>query len=121
MLFDWLVVHQVVASNPTLSVRGPKLVVSEGKTPALSAEEVAELIESIPTDTLVGLRDRALIGLMAYTFARVGAALAMNVGDYYLEGKQWSVRLRRNFLLLGRLSACYSCGSGRLGGCSVDM
>jgi site-specific recombinase XerD len=94
MLFDWLVVHQVVASNPTLSVRGPKLVVSEGKTPALSAEEVAELIESIPTNTLVGLRDRALIGLMAYTFARVGAALSMNVGDYYPEGKQWSVRLR---------------------------
>ena len=94
MLFDWLVVHQVVASNPTAAVRGPKLVVAEGKTPALSAEEVAELIDSIPTDTLVGLRDRALIGLMAYTFARVGAALAMNVGDYYPQGKQWSVRLR---------------------------
>ena len=94
MLFDWLVVHQVVPQNPTAAVRGPKLVVSEGKTPALSAEEVAELIESIPTNTLVGLRDRALIGLMAYTFARVGAALSMNVGDYYPEGKQWSVRLR---------------------------
>jgi integrase/recombinase XerD len=94
MLFDWLVVHQVVKSNPTAAVRGPKLVTSEGKTPALSPTEVAELIESIPTNTLVGLRDRALIGLMAYTFARVGAALSMNVGDYYPEGKQWSVRLR---------------------------
>ena len=38
MLFDWLVVHQVVSSNPTLSVRGPKLVISEGKTPALSPD-----------------------------------------------------------------------------------
>jgi site-specific recombinase XerD len=94
MLFDWLVVHQVVPSNPTASIRGPKLVTQEGKTPALSPQEVAELIESIPTNTLVGLRDRALIGLMAYTFARVGAALAMNVGDYYAEGKQWSVRLK---------------------------
>jgi site-specific recombinase XerD len=94
MLFDWLVVHQVVRSNPAAAVRGPKLSVSEGKTPNLPAEEVAVLIESIPTDSLVGLRDRALIGLMAYTFARVGAALAMNVGDYYPEGKQWSVRLR---------------------------
>jgi site-specific recombinase XerD len=94
MLFDWLVVHQVVPRNPTAAVRGPKLSVTEGKTPALSAEEVATLIESIPTDTLIGLRDRALIGLMAYTFARVGAALSMNVGDYYPEGKQWSVRLR---------------------------
>jgi site-specific recombinase XerD len=94
MLFDWLVVHQVLRENPTAAVRGPKLSVTEGKTPNLPAEEVAVLIESIPTDTLVGLRDRALIGLMAYTFARVGAALAMNVGDYYPEGKQWSVRLR---------------------------
>jgi integrase/recombinase XerD len=94
MLFDWLVVHQVVKSNPTNGVRGPKLVISEGKTPALSAEEVAILIESIPTNNLVGLRDRALIGLMAYTFARVGAALAMNVSDYYPEGKLWSVRLK---------------------------
>jgi site-specific recombinase XerC len=50
--------------------------------------------ESIPTDTLVGLRDRALIGLMAYTFARLGAALSMNVGDYYPQVKQWTVRLR---------------------------
>jgi site-specific recombinase XerD len=94
MLFDWLVVNQVVTGNPASAVRGPKLSVSEGKTPALSAEEVAVLLESIPTDRLVGLRDRALIGLMAYTFARVGAALSMNVGDYYPEGKQWSVRLR---------------------------
>src|SRR5512143_3416978 len=94
MLFDWLVVHQVIPSNPTLSVRGPKLSVSEGKTPALSPEEVAQLLESIPTDTVVGLRDRALIGLMAYTFTRVGAALAMNVEDYYPENKRWSVRLR---------------------------
>ena len=94
MLFDWLQVHQVMRSNPATAVRGPKLSVTEGKTPNLPAEEVAVLIESIPTTTLVGLRDRALIGLMAYTFARVGAALSMNVGDYYPEGKQWSVRLR---------------------------
>ncbi len=94
MLFDWLLVHQVVSENPATAVRGPKLSVTEGKTPNLPAEEVAQLIDSIPTDSLVGLRDRALIGLMAYTFARVGAALSMNVGDYYPEGKQWSVRLR---------------------------
>ena len=66
MLFDWLVVHQVVSANPAAAVRGPKLSVTEGKTPNLPAEEVAVLIDSIPTDTLVGLRDRALIGLMAY-------------------------------------------------------
>jgi site-specific recombinase XerD len=53
LLFSWLVVHQVVRENPTASVRGPKLVVAEGKTPYLPPEEVVRLIESIPTDTLV--------------------------------------------------------------------
>src|SRR5512144_2041441 len=53
MLFDWLQVHQVVPENPASAVRGPKLSVSEGKTPNLPAEEVAVLIESIPTNTLV--------------------------------------------------------------------
>lgn len=94
MLFSWLVVHQVVPQNPTASVRGPKLVVSEGKTPYLPPEDVVRLIDSIPADTLVGLRDRALIGVMAYSFARVGAAAGMNVGDYYPQGKQWSLRFK---------------------------
>ena len=76
MLFAWLVVHQVVRENPAASVRGPKLVICEGKNPYLPPDDVVRLIEVIPTDTLVGLRDRALIGVMAYTFARIGAAVA---------------------------------------------
>jgi site-specific recombinase XerD len=94
-LFDWLVVHQAVpAGSPFAAVRGPRLVVDEGRTPCLDGTQVVELFEAIPTDTLVGLRDRALVGLMAYTFARVGAALAMDVGDYWQEGKTGLVRLR---------------------------
>lgn len=94
MLFDWLVVGQVVPASPFAAVRGPRLVVDEGRTSCLDGTQVVELFEAIPTDTLVGLRDRALIGLMAYTFARIGAALAMDVGDYWQEGKAGQVRLR---------------------------
>ncbi len=94
MLFDWLVVHQVVPASPFAAVRGPRLVVDEGKTSCLDGTQVVELFEAIPTDTPVGLRDRALVGLMAYTFARIGAALAMDVGDYWQEGKAGQVRLR---------------------------
>ena len=94
MLFDWLVVHQVVPANPAAVVRGPRLSVSEGSTPALEASDVARILDGIPTDTIVGLRDRALIGLMAYTFARVGAAVAMNVGDFFPQGTGYLVRLR---------------------------
>jgi site-specific recombinase XerD len=93
MLFDYLVVGQVVPFNPASSVRGPKYVAKKGETPVLSAEEARDLLDSIPTTTVVGLRDRALIGLMVYTFARVGAAVAMNVEDCYPQGRRSWVRL----------------------------
>jgi len=93
MLFDWLIVGQVMASNPAAAVRGPKHVVKKGKTPVLEGDEAKKLLDSIDVSTIVGLRDRALIALLIYTFARVSAALKMNVEDYYPQGKRWWVRL----------------------------
>jgi len=93
MLFDWLVVHQVMPANPAQPVRGPKHSMKKGKTPVLSADEARQLLDAIETDTLIGLRDRALIGLMVYTFARVGAALKMRVEDYFVQGRRGWVRL----------------------------
>jgi site-specific recombinase XerD len=93
MLFDWLVVGQVLAVNPAHAVRGPKHVVRRGKTPVLTEDQARALIDSIDTSTVVGLRDRALIGVMTYAFARIGAVVAMKVEDYYPEGKRWWVRL----------------------------
>lgn len=93
MLFDWLVVGQVLAVNPAAAVRGPKYVVRTGKTPILSVEEARQLLDSIGTTTVIGLRARALIALLVYTFARIGAALAMNVGDVYWQHRQLWVRL----------------------------
>ncbi len=93
MLFDWLVTGQIVPVNPASSVRGPKYVVNRGKTPVLKADQARTLLDSIETDTIVGLRDRALIGLMVYTFARVSAAAHMRVEDYYQNGKRWWFRL----------------------------
>jgi site-specific recombinase XerD len=93
MLFDWLVVGQIVAINPAHAVRGPKHVVKRGKTPVLTADQARELLNSIDISTVVGLRDRALIALMAYSFARVSAGVAMRVEDYFGQGKRWWVRL----------------------------
>ena len=93
MLFDWLVVGQVVKSNPASVVRGPKHVVKRGRTPILSPEEARALFESFPTNSLVGLRDRALIGVLIYSFARISAALSMRVEDYFPQGKRWWLRL----------------------------
>jgi integrase/recombinase XerC len=92
-LFDWLVMGQVLPMNPAASVRGPKHVVKKGKTPVLSPKEARKLLESIDVSTHSGLRDRALIGLMVYSFARIGAALAMKVEDVYVQNRRLWVRL----------------------------
>jgi site-specific recombinase XerD len=92
MLFDWLIIGQALSVNPTHAVRGPKHVVKRGKTPVLTEEQARRLLESLDTSTLVGLRDRALIGVMTYAFARIGAVVAMRVEDYYPAGKPPPVR-----------------------------
>ena len=93
MLFDWLVVGQIVHTNPASAVRGPKHVVKKGKTPVLSAEETRDLLKAIDASTPVGLRDRALIALLVYTFARVGAAVKMRASDVFVQGRRSWVRL----------------------------
>jgi site-specific recombinase XerD len=108
MLFDWLVTGQVIDANPAHAVRGPKHIVKKGKTPVLTAEETRILLDSIPIERavkidpdgneikapdLMGLRDRAIIAAMVYTFARVGAMVAMTVDDYYPQGKRMWLRL----------------------------
>ena len=93
MLFDWMVVGQVIPTNPAHAVRGPKHSQRRGKTPVLQADEARTLIDAIDATSLPGLRDRALIGLMVYTFARVGAAISMKVEDFFVQGRRGWVRL----------------------------
>ena len=91
--FNWLVSGGVLELNPASPVQGPRYIVRIGQTPILDAEETRRLLDSIPLDTIVGLRDRALIGIMVYTFGRVGAVTAMNVEDYFVSGRQMTFRL----------------------------
>jgi site-specific recombinase XerC len=93
-LFDWLVTGPIVSHNPAASVRGPSHTTRKGKTPVLDATEARQLLNSIDVTTPIGLRDRALIALMVFSFARVGAALAMRVDDIYVQHRCLWVRLR---------------------------
>jgi site-specific recombinase XerD len=89
-LFDWLARHGVLETNPAAPVRGPAYTIKRGKTPILTAAEAKRLIESIETDSLVGLRDRALIAVMVYSFARISAAVGMNLEDLVqTAGRSW--------------------------------
>jgi integrase len=87
------VVGQVLPVNPAASVRGPSHSVKRGKTPVLAPDEARQLLDSIDATTPAGLRDRALIGLMVFSFARIGAALAMKVEDVYVQQRRLWLRL----------------------------
>jgi site-specific recombinase XerD len=104
MLFDWLVTGHVLDVNPAHAVRGPKYVVKTGKTPVLDKDEARALLDSIiapkkgmtPEEdppTLQDLRDRALIGVIVNTLARVNAVISMKVKDYFTQGRRGWVRL----------------------------
>jgi len=92
-LFDWMVTGQITPTNPAHAVRGPSYSTKKGKTPVLSPEEARQLLDKIPTDTIIGLRDRAFIATMTFTFARVGAATGMEVRDVFVQGRRLWVRL----------------------------
>jgi site-specific recombinase XerD len=93
MLFDHLITGGVLEHNPALSVKAPRQKLGKGKTPVLTAEEAGELLRSIETVDVLGLRDRALIGVMVFTFARVSAACGLNVADIFHQQRRLRVRL----------------------------
>ena len=91
--FDWMVMGHVFPINPMYSVEPPKYSQPEGKTPIMEPHEARQLLDLIDTSKLVGLRDKAIIAIMLYSFARVGAVLQMDVEDYFVKGKRWWIRL----------------------------
>ena len=93
VLCDWLVVHQVLPVNPAAAMRGPKHVVTKGATPVLTPAETRSLLDGIDPGTLVGLRDRALLSVMVYSFARVSAVVGMRRQDYFRQGVRGWLRL----------------------------
>jgi site-specific recombinase XerC len=94
MLFDYLVLGHVIEHNPANSVRGPRLVIRTGKTPVLQEEEARALLAGIAGEALLDRRDRALLAVMLYSFARVGAVVALRVRDYEHQRRRAFLALR---------------------------
>ena len=92
--FDGLVMRHAVALNPFASVSGVKHSVAEGATPEISIEQARKLLHSVDVAHVVGLRDRAVLGVLAYTGARVGAVARLRLGDLRNLGEQRSLRFR---------------------------
>lgn len=85
-LFDHLVAVRVLDLNPAASVRRERYSPDEGKTAEITVEQVRRLLASVQTDTPVGLRDRAIIGVLNFTGARVGAVAGLRLGDLTHDG-----------------------------------
>lgn len=92
-LFQVLARERIIPVNPAAVVRGPAYSAKRGKTPVLAAEEARRLLDAIDTGTLMGLRDRALIGTMVYSFARIGAVLLMKREDVFTQQRRLWLRL----------------------------
>jgi site-specific recombinase XerD len=89
---DELVVRHVIVLNPALSVRTDRYQVIEGKTPELSVKQARQLLAAIDLSSVVGLRDRAVIAVLIYTAARVGAVAGLRQKDFYDVGEQYCLR-----------------------------
>ncbi len=90
---DRLVLRHAIPLNPAASVRGPRHSVIEGRTPALDVMQARRLLSGIEASTRIGLRDRAIIGALIYTAARVGAIAKLRRRDFFTDGRQWLFRL----------------------------
>lgn len=90
--FDRFVARHVLVLNPAASVRGERYHVVEGLTPEITAAQSRQLLRSINTGSLIGLRDRAVIATLIYTAARAGAVAHLNLRHFVHDGTQYLLR-----------------------------
>ena len=95
MFLDACVVDGLLSVNPARSVRAPRQTAYSGKTPVVMPAQVRQILDNIPDGsdpalpcTEADLRDRALIGLMTFSFFRVSAAIGLTLRDYELRGEE---------------------------------
>ena len=79
--FDVLVARHAAVLNPFQSVRGVRHPFGEGRTPEATVDQSRQLLASIKTDNVYGLRDRAVLGTLIYTGTRVGALCRLRIRD----------------------------------------
>ncbi len=80
--FDRLVNRHACVINPAATVKAERHAVVEGKTPQIGVDQVRTLFKSIDVSNLVGLRDRAILAVLVYTAARVGAVAKLTLKSF---------------------------------------
>jgi integrase/recombinase XerD len=90
--FDRLVNRHVCIINPAATVKAERHSVVEGKTPDIGTAQARALLKSIAVTDSVGLRDRAVLAVLAYTAARVGAVAKLTMKNLMSDGSQYTLR-----------------------------
>lgn len=90
--FDIAVTRHAIMLNPAASVRGRKHRKQEGSTPEIAVKQARKLLRSIDTSTVLGKRDLAVLAVLIYTGARVGAVTSLRMEDFVNLGDQYVIR-----------------------------
>lgn len=86
--FSYLQVYGYVGANPAHGkyVKAPS-VPRDGKTVGLSPKACRLLLEAADQQTPVGIRDRAMLGVLSYSACRVGELVQLRVADFRAHGE----------------------------------
>jgi len=88
--YKFLVKRNYISSSPVISIRTPK---QDKKLPRfLEYEEVKRLLNTPPTNTWLGARDRAILETLYSTGIRVSELVALNMDDIDFLGEVVHVR-----------------------------
>ncbi len=90
--FDRLVNRHACIINPAATVKAERYAVIEGKTPEIGPDPARTLLKSIDVSSPVGLRDRAVLAVLVYTAARVGAVAKLTLKNLVYDGSQYTLR-----------------------------
>lgn len=82
-LFAHLVERHIVGVNPVRDIARPRLNRTTGTTPAFSKAHARKLLAAPPRDTLLGLRDRAILAVGLQVGARRSEIVHLRVRDLH--------------------------------------
>ena len=82
-LFKHLVKHGGASRNPVVDVERPTINREEGSTAAFSKAQARKMLDAPPSDTIAGLRDRAILSVGLQVGFRRAEIAALNVGDLH--------------------------------------
>ena len=90
LIFDHLLEKGVADINPAARAKAPRLERESAHTPIFEQNEIKTFLDAIKVDSLIDKRDKALFSTLAYSWARVSAAVGLKVEDYYeRNGERW--------------------------------